>query len=222
MVFGSNQACLSVAGSTLGAAFPFRPRLPVYLAALAAVVFAASPLQAQFMVRQVNLSYLAQRADVIVQGKVTEVRHESLPGYPNIPTVEVTIQVENMVRGPAGSTYTFRETLMGLRPKTGKQGYMVGQRLFLFLPSPSRYGLSSPVAREQGRFHVIRAPSGNEKVANELGNTGLFRNVEQAATKTGMQLTTSQLRIAGTQRGPVPLDGFVSLVKRLTSLPRIQ
>jgi hypothetical protein len=30
------------------------------------------------------------------------------------------------------------------------------------------------------------------------------------------------LRIATTRRGPVALDDFVSLVKRLTSLPRIQ
>ena len=200
----------------------FRLRRRAHLVALATVLLAASPLQAQFMVRQVNLTYLAQRADVIVQGKVTEVRHESLSGYPNIPTVEVTLQVENMVRGPAGSTYTFREALMGLQPKTGKQGYQVGQRLFLFLPAPSRYGLSSPIAREQGRFHVLRALSGNETVANELGNAGLGKNVEQAASKAGMQLTTSQLRIAATQRGPVALEDFVSLVKRLTSLPRIQ
>jgi len=198
----------------------FRVRL--CLAALITAVLGVSPLQAQFMVRQVDLTYLAQRADVIVQGKVTEVRHESLSGYPNIPTVEVTLQVENMVRGPAGGTYTFREALLGLRSKTGKQGYMVGQRLFLFLPLPSRYGLSSPVAREQGRFHVFLAPSGNETVANELGNAGLFKNVEHAASKGGVQLTISQLRMAATQRGPVPLDGFVSLVKRLTSLPRIQ
>ena len=199
----------------------FRLRLLAHLVALATIL-AASPLQAQFMVRQVNLSYLAQRADVIVQGKVTEVRYEGLPGYSNIPTVEVTLNVENMVRGPAGSTYTFREALMGLQPKTGKQGYLVGQRLFLFLPAPSRYGLSSPVGIEQGRFHIAREPSGSEMVANEWGNAGLFKNVDQDASKAGAQLTTSQLRIATTRRGPVALDDFVSLVRRLTSLPRIQ
>ena len=72
-------------------ACPFRPRLPVYLAALAAVLLAAYPLSAQFMVLPVNLTYLAQRAGIIVQGRVTEVRYESLPGHSNIPTVEVTL-----------------------------------------------------------------------------------------------------------------------------------
>jgi hypothetical protein len=199
----------------------FRLRLLAHLVALAAIL-AASPLQAQFMVLPVNLAYLTQSADIIVQGRVTEVRYESLPGYPNIPTVEVTLNVENMVRGPAGSTYTFREALMGLQPKTGKQGYLVGQRLFLFLPAPSRYGLCSPIGMEQGRFHIARDPSGSETVANGWGNAGLFKNVDQDASKAGPQLSTSQLRIATTRRGPVALDDFVSLVRRLTSLPRIQ
>ena len=199
----------------------FRLRLLAHLVALAAIL-AASPLQAQFMVLPVNLAYLTQRAGIIVQGRVTEVRYESLPGYPNIPTVEVTLSVEKMVRGPAGSTYTFREILLGRQAKTGKQGYLVGQRLFLFLPAPSRYGLSSPVGIEQGRFHIAREPSGSETVANEWGNAGLFKNVDQDASKAGAQLTTSQLRVATVQRGPVALDDFVSLVRRLTSLPRIQ
>ena len=202
-------------------AFHFRPRRLAQVAALATML-AASPLQAQFMVLPVNLTYLTQSADIIVQGRVTEVRYESLPGYPNIPTVEVTLNVENMVRGPAGSTYTFREALMGLQPKTGKQGYQVGQRLFLFFLARSRYGLCSPIGMEQGRFHIARDPSGSETVANEWGNAGLFKNVDQDASKAGAQLTTSQLRIATTRRGPVALDDFVSLVRRLTSLPRIQ
>ena len=192
------------------------------LAALAAMLLAVSPLPAQFMVLPVNLTYLARRAGVIVQGRVTEVRYESLPGYANIPTVEVTLNVESMVRGPAGSTYTFREILLGPQAKTGKQGYVVGQRLFLFLPVPSRYGLSSPIGIEQGRFRIAREAGGSDTVANELGNAGLFNNVEQDANKAGTQLTTPQLRVATVQRGPVALDDFVSLVRRLTLLPRIQ
>jgi hypothetical protein len=201
--------------------FHFRLALTTNLAVLV-LIFSSYSLAAQFMVRPVNLAYLAQRADVIVQGRVTGVRHESLPGYPNIPTVEVTLEVEKMLRGPARSTYTFREVFLGLRPKLGKQGYQVGQRLFLFLPLPSQYGLSSPVGIEQGRFHIARNSKGSEMVANELANAGLFHNVEQAASKAGMQLTTNQLRTAATQRGPVPLDEFVSLIRRLTLLPRIQ
>jgi hypothetical protein len=196
-------------------------RFPVCLAALA-VILSAHPLQAQFMVLPVNLAYLTRRADIIVQGRVTDVRHESLPGYANIPTVEVTLEVEKMVRGPAGGTYTFREILIGVQPRAGKQTYQVGQRLFFFLLTPSRYGLSSPIGMEQGRFHIAGGPGGSEMIANELGNAGLFKNVPEAASQAGAALSPSQLRIATVRRGPVALDDFVSLVRRLTSLPRIQ
>jgi hypothetical protein len=195
----------------------FLARLAVLMA-----ILGAWPLQAQFLVLPVNLAYLTQRADIIVQGRVTDVRYEGMPGYANVPTVEVTLAVEKMVRGPEDSTYTFREMLIGVQPKAGKQAYQVGQRLFLFLLTPSRYGLSSPIGFEQGRFHIAGDSGGGEMVANELSNAGLFKNVPEAASRAGTQLSSSEMRTATVQRGPVPLDDFVALVRRLTSLPRIQ
>jgi hypothetical protein len=180
------------------------------------------PLAAQFMTRQVNLAYLVQRADVIVQGRVKSVRHESLPGYSNIPTVEVTLAVEDMMRGPSGGTYTFREIRLGIRPKGKKQDYRVGQQLLLFLPSPSQYGLSSPIGMEQGRFHISRGAKGRPEIVNELGNAGLFKNVEQALNKAGQKLTAAQSRTVAAERGTARLDEFLSLVGKLKSLPRIQ
>ncbi len=201
----------------------FRPRQVSYLMMPAlAFLLSVLSLPAQFMVRQVNLAYLAQRADVIVQGRVTQVSHEYLPGHPNIPTVKVTLEVEQSLRGASGNKYTFREIYLGLRSKEGKQGYTVGQQVFLFLPEPSRYGLSSPIGMEQGRFHIAAQTTSSAIVSNEYGNAGLFKNIQQDATKAGMRLTRSQLRLAATKSGPVPLDDFVSLVKSLTALPRIK
>jgi hypothetical protein len=194
----------------------------LYSAAALAFILSVCSLQAQFMVRPVNLAYLSQRADVIVQGRVMEVRHERLPGYSHIPTVVVTLEVDAALRGPSGKTYTFREVFVGLRSREGKQGYQVGQQLFLFLPSPSQYGLSSPVGMGQGRFHISRNFGGGSMVINEQGNAGLFKNVEQDASKAGMRLTKGQLRLAAVQGGPVSLDEFASLVKSLTALPRIK
>jgi hypothetical protein len=187
-----------------------------------ACILAFRPLQAEFIVRPVNLAYLAQRADVIVQGRVTGVSHESLPGYPNIPTVKVTLTVDDTLRGATGKTYTFREIYLGLRAKEGKYGYAVGQHLFLFLPSPSQQGLSSPIGIGQGRFHIAGDTAGGALVVNEQNNAGLFKNVEQEAVKAGMRLTKNQSRLAATESGPVSLNEFVSLVKSLTALPRIQ
>jgi hypothetical protein len=179
-------------------------------------------LHAQFMSLPVDLSYLSQRADVIVQGKIISVRHEHLPGHQNIPTVAVTLEVEKMLRGPSGNKYTFRETYLGFGLKGGKRNYQAGQRLLLFLPSPSQMGLSSPIGFEQGRFHITRNAGGTEAIANEVGNAGLFKNVEQKASKQGKKLTPAQSKTASIKRGPVRLDDFVSLTKSLMTLPRIR
>jgi len=201
----------------------FRKTVTRYFAAAVLVcILSASSLPAQFAVRQVNLAYLSQRAEVIIQGQITSVKHTHLAGYPNIPTVEVTMNVERSLRGLPGRAYTFREVYLGLRSREGKQGYTVGQRLFLFLPSPSQYGLSSPVGIGQGRFYIGADSAGSAKLANEYGNAGLFRDVERDAVRAGKQLTTDQRKLALTRRGPVPLEEFVSLVRSLTTLPRIQ
>jgi hypothetical protein len=197
----------------------FAPYLPTIALAL---FFVTSPLQAQFLVRPVNLAYLSQRADVIVQGRVANAVHESLPGYPNIPTVKVTLKVENMMRGPTGNTYTFREVFVGLRARVGGKGYTPGQQLLLFLTAPSKYGLSSPVGIEQGRFHITRYPGNSPTIINEQSNIGLFRNVAEAARIAGRPLTESQLRIASSEKGPVQLNEFISMVQSLMLLPRIR
>jgi hypothetical protein len=191
-------------------------------AAALVLMLSVGPLSAQFMVQRVNLAYLSQRADVIMQGRVTKVVQEPMPGYPNIPTIVVTMSVDQSLRGGTSKTYTFREVLMGQKPKPGKRIYGTGQQLLLFLPSPSQYGLSSPIGMGQGRFHIAQDSRGKTTVMNEHSNAGLFRNVDKTARKAGKQLTASQLRLAATDRGPVELNEFVSLVKSLTTLPRIR
>jgi hypothetical protein len=187
---------------------------------LLGMVAAALPARAEFLMRQVNLAYLAQRADIIVQGRVTAVRYEGLPGYPHIPTVLVTLEVERMLRGPEGRQYTFRQWIPSRRELGGKRGYQVGQRLLLFMPAASDAGLSSPIGQEQGRFHIMRDARGADRVANEFNNAGLFKNVPETAEKAGASLDEKQLQTASTPSGPVPLEDFVGLVEHLKVLPR--
>ena len=189
-------------------------------AAILVWMAAAPPARAELLTRQVNLAYLAQRAEVIVQGRVTAVRYEGLPGYPHIPTVLVTLEVERRLRGPAGGHYTFRQWISSPRALTGKRGYQVGQRLLLFLPAASDAGLSSPIGQEQGRFHVVRDARGPDHVANEFNNAGLFTNVSETAEKAGASLAGRQLQTASTRSGPVPLEDFVELVEHLKGLSR--
>jgi hypothetical protein len=180
-------------------------------------------LHAQFLSLPVNLSYLSRRADIIVQGRVVQVSHENLPGYSNIPTVRVSLEVENMLRGPDVSTYTFRETLIGLKAQADKKTYRVGQRILVFLPSPSRYGLSSPVGIEQGRFRIAIDSTGEETITNGIDNAGLFKNMETSTIMAALQPSHSGSPKTKTPESqPVRLDGFIHLVQSLMTLPRIQ
>lgn len=193
----------------------------LWLSALVVWMLGAAPAPADFIVRPVNLAYLAQRADVIVQGRVSQVRYEALPGYPHIPTVLVTLEVERMLRGSEGERYAFRQLLLPSQMRAGKNAYRVGQRLLLFLPSPSSLGLSSPIGHEQGRFHILRDARGREVIENEFANAGLFRNVAEQAEKSGAGLNQAQMRVAATPRGSIALPDLVSLVEHLMLLPRI-
>jgi hypothetical protein len=157
-------------------------------------------------------------AGIIVQGQVIEARYEGHPDYPHVPTVLVMLQIERMLRGPAGERLSFREYLPGLRGRRGgKRGYLPGQRLLLFLPEPSRYGLSSPLGGEQGRFRIQRDQQGNDLAENDLGNAGLFRDLAPQAAQAGVSLSPEQARLAGVRRGPVPLEALVSLVRQFAS-----
>jgi len=197
---------------------PFGPRwLALGFAALLLVALHADSAKAQFLYRHIDLPYLAEQAATIVQGRVVEVRYEGHPDYPHVSTVFVTLEVERMLRGNPAERFSFRQYLAGPLARMGKPEYAVGQRLLLFMTRESNYGLSAPIAREQGRFRILRDRQGNELVANGYGNAGLFRNVPEAAGKAGVSLPPAQLRMARTERGPVPLEDFVELVRSLSS-----
>ena len=189
---------------------------------IVAVALVPASSHAQFLFRQVNLSYLTRRADVIVHGRVVGVQYEPLPGYEHVPTVRVTLEVDRMLRGPETRQYTFRQMMPFLRPQGGKQRYAFGQELLLFLPSPSQNGLSSPLAHEQGTFHISRDSRGRALISNEFNNRGLFKDVSSDADQEGFPIPETQLQLTETATGPVELEGFVSLVKSLAVLPRIK
>jgi len=194
----------------------------LWLVVVLALLACAVPAQAQFLVRQVNLAELTQRAEIIVEGRVVEVRYEGHPDYPHLATVFVALEVNRLLRGAPTARLTFREFIPGLGWQRGKYGYAVGQHLLLFLPQPSRYGLSSPLGEEQGLFRVTRDREGQQWIANGLGNRGLFRNVPAEAAKAGLTLSPQALKLAEAPAGPVRLESFLSLVEELTRLPRLE
>jgi hypothetical protein len=166
---------------------------------------------------------------VIVQGRVVAARPEPLPGYHHIQTVVVTLEVERMLRGPAptgsgtatGARFTFRQYLGG-GPRRGpvKTAYAGSEKVLLFLPRESAHGLRSPLGLEQGHFTIRRDATGQDLIANRIGNAGLFRGVPEAAQRAGLKLDDDQLRLAATPGGAVPLRNFLSLLEDLMTLPK--
>jgi hypothetical protein len=96
------------------------------------------------------LRLLAGAAGNIFAGTVMSVRHVPASEGNALGTVQITLRVMDAVRGPtAGHSFTMRQW-SGLW--VAGERYRVGERLLLFLYSPSKLGLTSPVAGQHGRF----------------------------------------------------------------------
>jgi hypothetical protein len=95
---------------------------------------------------------MVRAAGIIFSGRVTFVgRAASSPG-PDPASTTVTFQVERAMRGASpGQSLTIREWAGRW---TSGEHYRVGERVLLFLYSPSKLGLTSPVAGAVGRFAV--------------------------------------------------------------------
>ena len=95
---------------------------------------------------------LVSAAGIIFSGHVTSVGRSPSPNGRSPASTSVTFQVEHAMRGAsAGQSLTIQEWA-GLW--TGGERYRVGERVLLFLYSPSKLGLTSPVAGGIGKFAV--------------------------------------------------------------------
>ena len=96
--------------------------------------------------------HLVRAAGIIFSGRVTFVGHAVSSSRPDPASTTVTFQVEHAIRGAStGQRLTIHEWA-GLWTKGER--YRVGQRVLLFLYSPGKLGLTSPVAGGMGRFTV--------------------------------------------------------------------
>lgn len=101
-----------------------------------------------------NLTQLTHSAGYIFSGTVTSVARAVAVTPGQIGPMRITFRVEEAVRGVrTGQTFTVSEWA-GLWD--AGESYRPGERVMLFLYSPSRFGLTSPVGGAQGRFSVDR------------------------------------------------------------------
>jgi hypothetical protein len=78
----------------------------------------------------------------------------------------------------------------------------------------SKYGLTSPVGLEQGRFRILRDSSGQATAINGRGNAGLFQQTEARARAQGIKLSARQSTlIRQRQPGPVALSDLKDAIR---------
>ncbi len=163
-----------------------------------------------------NISQLTARSALILRGRVVEAHVERHATVRGLRTVVVTLRSEEVMKGRAGATYTFREVIWDVRDIDDKAGYRKGQQWLLFLNAPNENGLTSPVGLEQGRFKVIERADRKVEVVNGRGNVGLFEGVTQAPEYKASTLSSRAQSMVSTHRqGAVMLDSLREVVRSL-------
>lgn len=165
-----------------------------------------------------NLQQLTDRAAVIVRGTVIDARVEKHPELSGLDTVVVRLRVQETLKGQAQGTYTFRQYIWDVRDRFDAAGYRKGQDLLLLMIAPSRYGLSSPVGLDQGRFNIVRDRAGKETAVNGHGNFRLFDGVGARLAKEGVALSPKSAQLVTTHRqGPVEVGALTALIRELAA-----
>lgn len=193
--------------------------LAAYLA-VTAFLPAAHPSQQGAITVQRSLSELVAQAATIVRGRVSEVKVERHPQLRNLTTLVVTIRVERTLKGESVRHFTFRQYLWDARARDGKDGYVKGEELLLLVNPTSRYGLTSPAGMEQGRFRVLKSPTGQKTAVNGRGNQGLFAGeIEREAAKPRTLSATARNLLRDHRSGRVPLEQLEEIILEMSRKP---
>jgi hypothetical protein len=188
------------------------------LTLVAATVALPPAADAQMGARTVprNLAEMVNQAAIIVRGQVVEARLEPHPQYANVMTVVVTLRVQEVLKGSAGETFTFRQYIVNPQDRSTRMGYRTGESVLLLMHEASSLGFSSPVALDQGRFRITAGPGGTEMVANGWDNLGLLRNVRTTVPKLESKVGAPAQRLLEQHiSGQIPYDQLKDLVRGL-------
>jgi hypothetical protein len=118
--------------------------------------------------------------------------------------------VLDRAKGGDESTFTVRQIggeLNGLAVDYHVPKFVVGDEYVLFMPSPSRLGLASPVGLSQGAFNVLPGAAGRE-VGNGRDVGELLSGTDAARVPPRM---AERLKRGGQARSRMDLDEFMSL-----------
>jgi hypothetical protein len=136
------------------------------IASLAATFCVSSAAHAQrgAITLPCNLADLSSNARQIIQGRVVSATVEPDPRYNHLQTLVLTLAVDDVLKGQAPTTFTFREFLWDIRDISDHAGYHLGDEVLLFLNGPTTLGFVAPVGLQRGRFRVVKGADGQDSV----------------------------------------------------------
>jgi len=192
-------------------------RRPVGLIVLAVMFAAIGGVHAMSLsADDANIVELLQQSSDIVVGHVASVTDGI--DERGIPYTEVTLRIEESIRGYRSGEYRFRQfglltprlTAGGTRKMMpappGFPKYSEGEDLVLFLrPAAAWTGFRMPAGVTRGKFTIAAG-----RAENGMGNAGLFRNVDLDKRL----VTERDKRLLTTASGPVNPEAFLSFVRR--------
>lgn len=204
--------------------YPARRRTVHLLAIVFAAILLFIPLSVSAQRGAVtlprNLADLTSQASQIIQGRVVFATVQPDPQYHNLNTLVLTLTVDDVLKGAAPKTFTFREFIWDLRDISDRAGYHIGDEVLLFLNRPTTLGLVSPVGLLQGRFRVQRGADGQDYALNGNQNAGLLDNVVRSgALDTAKLSARSRTAIQSFQRGPIQLAALKESVHVMLRAP---
>ena len=190
-------------------------RMALTILAVVGLALAGGEVRAMSLER-LNLVDLLRHSTSIITGKVTVIA-EGVDGT-GLPYTEVTVAIDETIRGDESGTYTFRQ--FGLQtPRLSEDGtrmmlpapdtfprYGEGERVMLFLyQAASETGLRTTTGLIQGKFSLEAG-----RAENAMANQGLFADVSVAMGLTG----DNDERMLETEIGAVNPETFTSFVQR--------
>ena len=157
-------------------------------------------------VRELNLEGLCRSAGTIFWGRCTSVETQD-------EALVYTFAAHRMLKGGSADTVLLRmhkaASMYARAPR-----FTSGQEVLLFLYPESSLGYSSPVGFGQGFFNVMTASGGEKTVANERGNSRLFKGMDMEKFCPGSTLPgIRQCSLRGT--GALRHQEFMELLMQI-------
>src|SRR6185437_4838279 len=100
--------------------------LSILLFALSLSVPSAVQAQRGSITLPRNLADLSSNANQILQGRVISATVQPDPRYNHLQTLVLTLAVDDVLKGQAPTTFTFREFLWDIRDISDRAGYHLG------------------------------------------------------------------------------------------------